>query len=97
MVTLDQGTKRALAHSQMRVGDVPGEYPSVCTGPYYRVPKKKKKKKCNAHYDKTRMQRKTWERWTQGRVEFWWKEPQRTTRGFLTSGPGPGFFVFYIP
>ena len=49
-----QGTKRALAHSQMRVGDVPGEYPSVCTGPYYRVPKKKKKKK-------------TWERWTQGR------------------------------
>ena len=29
----------------MRVGDVPGEYPSVCTGPYYRVPKKKKKKK----------------------------------------------------
>ena len=40
-----QGTKRALAHSQMRVGDVPGEYPSVCTGPYYRVQKKKKKKK----------------------------------------------------
>ena len=39
---LSQGTKRALAHSQMRVGDVPGEYPSVCTGPYYRVPKKKK-------------------------------------------------------
>ena len=42
--TLIQGTKRALAHSQMRVGDVPGEYPSVCTGPYYRVQKKKKKK-----------------------------------------------------
>ena len=61
----------------MRVGDVPGEYPSVCTGPYYRVQKKKKKKKkkkeeeeekkYNAHYDKTQMQRKTWERWTQGR------------------------------
>ena len=54
----------------MRVGDVPGEYPSVCTGPYYQVPKKKKKKKkkkYNAHYDKTQMQRKTWERWTQGR------------------------------
>ena len=37
--------------------------------------KKKKKeeeeeeeeKKYNAHYDKTQMQRKTWERWTQGR------------------------------
>ena len=39
-----QGTKRALAHSHLRVGDVPGEYPSVCTGPYYRVQKKKKKK-----------------------------------------------------
>ena len=25
------------------------------------------KKKYNAHYDKTQMQRKTWERWTQGR------------------------------
>ena len=58
---------------------MPGEYPSVCTGPYYRVQKKKikkkikknkkkkKKKKYNAHYDKTQMQRKTWERWTQGR------------------------------
>ena len=23
--------------------------------------------KYNAHYDKTQMQRKTWERWTQGR------------------------------
>ena len=34
-----QGTKRALAHSQMRVGDALGEYPSGCTGPYYRVPK----------------------------------------------------------
>ena len=41
----------SLAHSQMRVGDVPGEYPSVCTGPYYRVQKKKKKKKYNAHYN----------------------------------------------
>ena len=29
--------------------------------------KKKEKKKYNAHYDKTQMQRKTWERWTQGR------------------------------
>ena len=68
-----QGTKRAYSP-----GDVPGEYPSVCTGPYYRVQKKKKKKKkrrrrrrrkkkYNAHYDKTQMQRKTWERWTQGR------------------------------
>ena len=47
---------------------MPGEYPSVCTGPYYRVPKKKKKEeKYNAHCDKTQMQRKTWERWTQGR------------------------------
>ena len=45
-----QGTKWALAHSHLRVGEAPGEYPSVCTGPYYRVPKKKekkKKKKCN--------------------------------------------------
>ena len=54
-----QGTKRALAHSQMRVGDVPGEYPSVCTGPYYRVPKKKEEeeeeKKYNAHYHMTRL------------------------------------------
>ena len=40
-----QGTKWALAHSHLRVGEAPGEYPSVCTGPYYRVPKKKKKKK----------------------------------------------------
>ena len=62
-----QGTKRALAHSQMRVGDVPGEYPSVCTGPYYRQKKRRRRKKYNAHYDKTQMQRKTWERWTQGR------------------------------
>ena len=36
---------RPLAHSQMRVGDVPGEYPSVCTGPYYRVPPPPQKKK----------------------------------------------------
>ena len=36
-----QGTKWALAHSHLRVGEAPGEYPSVCTGPYYRVPKKK--------------------------------------------------------
>ena len=57
MVTLDQGTKRELAHSQMRVGDVPGEYPSVCTGPYYRVPKKKKKKKKkNAMHIMTRLE-----------------------------------------
>ena len=28
---------------------------------------KKNKKKYNAHYDKTQMHRKTWERWTQGR------------------------------
>ena len=39
-----QGTKWALAHSHLRVGEAPGEYPSVCTGPYYRVQKKKKKK-----------------------------------------------------
>ena len=42
-----QGTKWALAHSHLRVGEAPGEYPSVCTGPYYRMQKKKKKKKCN--------------------------------------------------
>ena len=32
-------------NGRSRVGEAPGEYPSVCTGPYYRVPKKKKKKK----------------------------------------------------
>ena len=29
--------------------------------------RRRRRKKYNAHYDKTQMQRNTWERWTQGR------------------------------